>query len=54
MSKVSYYSEEGLKNLRDELNQLRDIEKEYGRGSDEIKAHWAIINEKFRQFVSQS
>ena len=27
MSKVSYYSEEGLKNLRDELNQLRDIER---------------------------
>jgi len=27
MSKVSYYSEEGLQNLRDELNQLRDIER---------------------------
>jgi len=27
MSNVSYYSEEGLKNLRDELNQLRDIER---------------------------
>jgi len=27
MSKVSYYSEEGLKKLRDELNQLRDIER---------------------------
>jgi transcription elongation factor GreA len=27
MSNVSYYSEEGLKKLRDELNQLRDIER---------------------------
>jgi transcription elongation factor GreA len=27
MNKVSYYSEEGLQNLRDELNQLRDIER---------------------------
>ena len=27
MSNVSYYSEEGLKNLRDELNQLRDVER---------------------------
>jgi len=27
MSKVSYYSEEGLQNLREELNQLRDIER---------------------------
>jgi len=27
MSKVSYYSEDGLKKLRDELNQLRDIER---------------------------
>jgi transcription elongation factor GreA len=27
MSKVSYYSEEGLQKLRDELNQLRDIER---------------------------
>ena len=27
MSNVSYYSEEGLQNLRDELNQLRDIER---------------------------
>jgi len=27
MSKVSYYSEEGLQSLRDELNQLRDIER---------------------------
>ena len=26
MSKVSYYTEEGLKKLRDELNQLKDIE----------------------------
>lgn len=27
MSKVSYYSAEGLKKLRDELDQLRDIER---------------------------
>jgi transcription elongation factor GreA len=27
MSNVSYYTEEGLKKLRDELNQLRDIER---------------------------
>lgn len=27
MSKVSYYTAEGLKNLKDELNQLRDVER---------------------------
>ena len=27
MSKVSYYTEEGLKKLRDELNYLKDIER---------------------------
>jgi len=27
MSKVSYYTAEGLKKLRDELNQLKDIER---------------------------
>ncbi len=27
MSKVSYYTAEGLKNLKEELNQLRDIER---------------------------
>ena len=27
MSKVSYYTEEGLKKLRDELNHLKDIER---------------------------
>lgn len=27
MSKVSYYTEEGLKNLKDELNHLRDVER---------------------------
>lgn len=27
MSNISYYSEEGLKKLRDELNQLRDVER---------------------------
>jgi len=27
MSNVSYYTEEGLKNLKDELNQLRDVER---------------------------
>ena len=27
MSNVSYYTEEGLKKLREELNQLRDIER---------------------------
>ena len=27
MSKVSYYTDEGLKNLREELNQLKDIER---------------------------
>ena len=26
MSKVSYYTEEGLKKLRAELNQLKDVE----------------------------
>ncbi|MBV1922878.1 MAG: transcription elongation factor GreA [Flavobacteriaceae bacterium] len=27
MSKVSYYTEEGLKKLRDELSQLKDVER---------------------------
>jgi transcription elongation factor GreA len=27
MSKVSYYTEEGMKKLRDELNKLKDIER---------------------------
>ena len=27
MSKVSYYTDKGLKNLRDELNQLKDVER---------------------------
>ena len=27
MSKISYYTVEGLKKLRDELNQLRDVER---------------------------
>ena len=27
MSKISYYTEEGLKKLKDELNQLKDIER---------------------------
>ncbi len=27
MSNISYYSEEGLKKLRDELNHLRDVER---------------------------
>lgn len=27
MSNVSYYTPEGLKNLRDELNQLKDVER---------------------------
>lgn len=27
MSNISYYTAEGLKNLRDELNQLKDIER---------------------------
>ena len=27
MSKISYYTEEGLKNLKDELNQLKDVER---------------------------
>ena len=27
MSKVSYYTEEGLKKLKEELNQLKDIER---------------------------
>ena len=27
MSKVSYYTAEGLKKLREELNQLKDIER---------------------------
>ena len=27
MSNVSYYTAEGLKNLKEELNQLRDVER---------------------------
>ena len=27
MSKVSYYTEEGLKKLRQELNHLKDVER---------------------------
>ena len=27
MSSISYYTEEGLKKLRDELSQLKDIER---------------------------
>ncbi|WP_394748441.1 transcription elongation factor GreA [Spongiimicrobium salis] len=27
MSKISYYTAEGLKNLREELNQLKDVER---------------------------
>ena len=27
MSKVSYYTEEGLKKLRSELNKLKDVER---------------------------
>ena len=27
MSNVSYYTAEGLKKLKDELNQLRDVER---------------------------
>ena len=27
MKKVSYYTAEGLKKLRDELNQLKDVER---------------------------
>ena len=27
MEKVSYYTAEGLKKLRDELNQLKDVER---------------------------
>ena len=27
MSKVSYYTEEGLKKLRQELNQLKDVDR---------------------------
>ena len=27
MSKVSYYTEEGLKKLRQDLNQLKDVER---------------------------
>ena len=27
MSKVSYYTEEGLKKLREELNHLKDVER---------------------------
>ena len=27
MSKVSYYTDQGLKNLREELNQLKDVER---------------------------
>ena len=27
MSKVSYYTAEGLKKLRDELNHLKDVER---------------------------
>ena len=27
MEKVSYYTAEGMKKLRDELNQLKDVER---------------------------
>ena len=27
MSNISYYTEEGLKKLKDELNQLKDVER---------------------------
>ena len=27
MSKISYYTAEGLKKLREELNQLKDVER---------------------------
>ena len=30
MSDVSYYTKEGLKKLKDELNQLKDIERPKG------------------------
>ena len=40
MSKVSYYTEEGLKKLRAELNKLRDIERPKASQAIEIgRAH---------------
>ena len=34
MSKVSYYTAEGLKNLREELNHLKDVERPKGFAGD--------------------
>jgi transcription elongation factor GreA len=40
MSKVSYYTAEGLKKLRDELSQLKDIERP--KASQAIGRFWAL------------
>ena len=42
MSKVSYYTEEGLKKLREELNQLKDVERpKASQAIAEARAHVA-------------
>ncbi len=35
MSQVTYYTEEGLKKIKDELHQLKSVERpKFGRASD--------------------
>lgn len=46
MSKVSYYTEEGLKNLRDELKQLKDVER--------IRASQAIAEARDKGDLSEN
>ena len=46
MSKVSYYTEEGLKKLRDELNKLKDIER--------LKASQAIAEARDKGDLSEN
>ena len=46
MSKVSYYTEEGLKKLREELNKLKDIERP--------KASQAIAEERDKGDLSEN
>ena len=46
MSKVSYYTEEGLKKLRAELNQLKDVER--------LKASEAIAEARDKGDLSEN
>ena len=46
MSKVSYYTAEGLKKLREELNQLKDV--------DRIKASQAIAEARDKGDLSEN